>query len=73
VSTQFIVSRAMCSLELGMLAIFQTARARHSGLVCAPCRRTVDGSVVSPHGARVVWLRDPDSNLLSVVEYASRA
>jgi catechol 2,3-dioxygenase-like lactoylglutathione lyase family enzyme len=33
----------------------------------------VDGSVVSPHGARVVWLRDPDSNLLSVVEYASRA
>jgi catechol 2,3-dioxygenase-like lactoylglutathione lyase family enzyme len=28
------------------------------------------GVVVTPWGARVVWLRDPDGNLLSIVQYA---
>jgi catechol 2,3-dioxygenase-like lactoylglutathione lyase family enzyme len=28
------------------------------------------GVVVSPWGARVVWFRDPDGNILSIVQYA---
>jgi len=28
------------------------------------------GIFVTPDGARVVWLRDPDGNLLSIVQYA---
>ncbi len=28
------------------------------------------GIVVTPEGARVAWFRDPDGNLLSVVQYA---
>ena len=28
------------------------------------------GVLVTPDGARVVWFRDPDGNLLSVVQYA---
>ncbi len=27
------------------------------------------GKVISPDGARVVWIKDPDGNLLSVVEF----
>jgi len=27
------------------------------------------GVLVTPEGARVAWLRDPDGNLLSIVEY----
>jgi catechol 2,3-dioxygenase-like lactoylglutathione lyase family enzyme len=29
-----------------------------------------DGVVVTPSGAKVVWFRDPDGNLLSIVQYA---
>jgi predicted enzyme related to lactoylglutathione lyase len=29
-----------------------------------------DGIVRAPDGSRVAWLRDPDGNLLSVVQYA---
>ncbi|MEZ5683081.1 MAG: hypothetical protein R3E03_02345 [Novosphingobium sp.] len=29
------------------------------------------GVIVAPDGSRVAWLRDPDSNLLSVVELAA--
>jgi catechol 2,3-dioxygenase-like lactoylglutathione lyase family enzyme len=28
------------------------------------------GVVVTPEGARVLWLRDPDGNLLSIVQFA---
>ena len=28
-----------------------------------------NGTVVSPDGARVAWFRDPDGNILSVVEF----
>jgi len=28
------------------------------------------GVVVTPEGAKVVWFRDPDGNLLSIVQYA---
>jgi len=28
------------------------------------------GIVVTPWGAQVVWIRDPDGNLLSIVQYA---
>lgn len=30
-----------------------------------------NGAIVAPDGSRVAWLRDPDSNLLSVVELAA--
>ena len=29
-----------------------------------------DGALTLPDGARVAWLRDPDGNLLSIVQYA---
>ena len=29
-----------------------------------------NGAVLTPDGARVAWFRDPDGNLLSVVQYA---
>ena len=29
-----------------------------------------DGVVRTPDGSRVVWFRDPDGNLLSIVQYA---
>jgi catechol 2,3-dioxygenase-like lactoylglutathione lyase family enzyme len=29
-----------------------------------------NGVTTSPEGARVVWFRDPDGNLLSIVQYA---
>ena len=38
---------------------------RHTGL-----RPDEFGVVVSPWGAKVVWLRDPDGNILSIVQYA---
>jgi catechol 2,3-dioxygenase-like lactoylglutathione lyase family enzyme len=28
------------------------------------------GILATPHGARVAWFRDPDGNLLSIVQYA---
>ncbi|MBW8816458.1 MAG: VOC family protein [Caulobacterales bacterium] len=28
-----------------------------------------DGAVAAPDGSRVIWFRDPDGNLLSVVQY----
>ena len=31
-----------------------------------------DGVVTAPDGSRVAWFRDPDGNLLSIVQYASR-
>ncbi|HNJ47855.1 MAG TPA: hypothetical protein PK479_05460 [Novosphingobium sp.] len=31
-----------------------------------------NGVIVAPDGSRVAWLRDPDSNLLSVVELAAQ-
>lgn len=31
------------------------------------------GVVTVPDGSRVVWFRDPDGNLLSVVQYASKS
>jgi catechol 2,3-dioxygenase-like lactoylglutathione lyase family enzyme len=45
------------------------------GLSCvrfAGFPHAADGSVIAPDGARVVWIRDPDGNLLSVVEFASQ-
>ena len=30
-----------------------------------------DGSFKTPDGSRVAWFRDPDANLVSVVQYAS--
>ena len=30
------------------------------------------GVVAVPDGSRVIWLRDPDGNLLSVVQYATK-
>lgn len=32
-----------------------------------------DGVVTAPGGAQVAWLRDPDGNLLSIVQYGSPA
>jgi catechol 2,3-dioxygenase-like lactoylglutathione lyase family enzyme len=32
-----------------------------------------DGVLSAPGGARVAWLRDPDRNLLSIVQYGSAA
>jgi hypothetical protein len=32
-----------------------------------------NGVVLSPDGARVAWFRDPDGNLLSVVQFPQRA
>ena len=29
-----------------------------------------DGVLLTPDGSRVVWFRDPDGNLLSIVQYA---
>lgn len=29
-----------------------------------------DSALTLPDGARVAWLRDPDGNLLSIVQYA---
>lgn len=29
------------------------------------------GALTTPGGARVAWMRDPDGNLLSIVQYAS--
>jgi hypothetical protein len=29
-----------------------------------------DGVLVTPDGAKVAWFRDPDGNLLSIVQYA---
>jgi catechol 2,3-dioxygenase-like lactoylglutathione lyase family enzyme len=29
-----------------------------------------NGVATSPEGARVVWFRDPDGNILSIVQYA---
>jgi catechol 2,3-dioxygenase-like lactoylglutathione lyase family enzyme len=29
-----------------------------------------DGALVTPEGAQVVWFRDPDGNVLSIVQYA---
>ena len=31
-----------------------------------------NGALTTPDGARVAWFRDPDGNLLSVVEYPAR-
>jgi catechol 2,3-dioxygenase-like lactoylglutathione lyase family enzyme len=31
------------------------------------------GVLVTPDGAKVVWFRDPDGNLLSIVQYAKAA
>jgi catechol 2,3-dioxygenase-like lactoylglutathione lyase family enzyme len=30
------------------------------------------GAVITPDGDRVVWLRDPDGNLISIVEFSKR-
>ena len=32
-----------------------------------------NGALVTPDGARVAWFRDPDGNLLSVVQFPSTA
>lgn len=32
-------------------------------------RHDENGAVISPDGARVAWFRDPDGNLLSVVQF----
>ena len=34
-------------------------------------RHDARGVVTTPEGAQVAWLRDPDGNLISVVQYAS--
>ena len=31
-----------------------------------------NGTVISPDGARVAWFRDPDGNILSVVQFPAR-
>ncbi|HEX3887699.1 MAG TPA: VOC family protein [Phenylobacterium sp.] len=41
---------------------------RHEGF-----RHEANGVWQAPDGARVVWFRDPDGNLLSAVQYASAA
>lgn len=33
-------------------------------------RHDADGVVTAPDGSRVVWFRDPDGNLLSIVQYS---
>jgi catechol 2,3-dioxygenase-like lactoylglutathione lyase family enzyme len=30
-----------------------------------------NGTVISPDGAKVAWFRDPDGNILSVVQFAA--
>lgn len=35
-------------------------------------RHEADGSLRSRDGARVVWIRDPDGNLLSIVQFADQ-
>ena len=39
-------------------------------VVTALSLRGVQGVLVTPEGARVAWFRDPDGNLLSIVQYA---
>jgi len=36
-------------------------------------RHEENGALTSPDGARVAWFRDPDGNLLSVVQFPSTA
>jgi catechol 2,3-dioxygenase-like lactoylglutathione lyase family enzyme len=30
-----------------------------------------NGTVISPDGAKVAWFRDPDGNIISVVQFAA--
>ena len=32
-----------------------------------------NGTVISPDGAKVAWFRDPDGNILSVVQFPDRS
>jgi catechol 2,3-dioxygenase-like lactoylglutathione lyase family enzyme len=36
----------------------------------AGIQQDATGMLVTPEGAKVVWFRDPDGNLLSIVQYA---
>jgi catechol 2,3-dioxygenase-like lactoylglutathione lyase family enzyme len=50
---------------VGMLAGRGVAFERIAGL-----RHDASGILTTPEGAQVAWLRDPDGNLLSIVQYA---
>ena len=65
-SPHTVVGFAVPDLEAVMASLRARAVvfARFEGLA-----HDAHGIVRSPDGARVVWLRDPDGNILSIVEY----
>lgn len=65
-SVHTVVGFAVADLAAVMVTLEQRGVQwlRHTGL-----KHDESGVVVSPWGAKVVWLRDPDGNILSIVQY----
>ena len=67
-SAHTVVGFSVADLEAvtGALSARGLSFERIPGLRC-----DASGVLRTPEGARVVWFRDPDGNLLSIVQYAA--